>query len=311
MKKILRRILILCILLVMTVTIGLIHAHRLKPPIQPLFSQNMPAGFSDGVVVFFSQKVVVIFDVPVGPDYQINAVNIVLTVNVGSGTVKADIHEDGGTVPGAVVVDLGSHLVLPPSLNDPFTPVGNNILQNGKRYWLVLTSPSNGAAWPGVDTLQPPTGVFTYVGEGAFTGIGNVTLTPTTYRYNLAIDADPIVAPPMSGNVVPACGNVDGRLNSVCEEPWQTAAVYCRGDGSIDVYGITDSEGWLAFRTTPDEIAAIGIPDENTMLDSSLDGRIRLYRLPSGEFQLNSPIMDQVRGYLPNGYVFRWDGGCP
>jgi hypothetical protein len=97
----------------------------------------------------------------------------------------------------------------------------------------------------------------------------------------------------------------------VCEEPWQTAAVYCRADGSIDVYGITDSVGWLAFRTTPAEIDALRVQDENTLIEQSNDGRIRLYRLKTGEFQVNSPIVDDVRGYLPNGYVFKWEGGCP
>jgi len=182
MKQFLRRSLIFCILLVLTVVIGFVQTPSQTTYSAVVFS-NMPAGFSGGVVVYLAQTVVVIFDVPVGPDYQINAVNIVLTRGVGSGTVKADIHADGGTVPGPVVVDLGSHFIVPPALSDPFTPLGPNILQNGRRYWLVLTSPGNGAAWLGVDTVQPPTGVFTFVDNGTFAGVGGVIFQPEPYRF--------------------------------------------------------------------------------------------------------------------------------
>ena len=112
----------------------------------------------------------------------------------------------------------------------------------------------------------------------------------------------------MSTSGLDNCALFDGRLNRVCEEPWQTAAVYCRADGAIDVYGITNGEGWLAFRATQAEVDSLGIPNQNGLIDRSADGKIRLYRLTTGEFQVNAPLWDTVKGYLPNGYVFRWNG---
>jgi hypothetical protein len=66
---------------------------------------------------------------------------------------------------------------------------------------------------------------------------------------------------------------------------------------------------WLAFCTTPFEIDAVGVPAQNSLIDHSDDGKIRLYRLSTGEFQVNAPCWDRLRGNLPDGYIVLF-GGC-
>jgi hypothetical protein len=75
----------------------------------------------------------------------------------------------------------------------------------------------------------------------------------------------------------------DDRLNVDAAAP---VAVYCRTDG-IHVFSIDRTgRGSLLFIATFNEINAIGIPTVNTLIDAS--GGVGLYRLTSGEFQLNS-----------------------
>lgn len=241
---------------------------------------------------------IVIFEVPAGPDYHVNSVQLRLDAG---GTVNPRIYADNAGALGPEVIDLGSQTTTVPG-TVTFTPTGATTLTNGGRYWLVL--PYASVLWCSSNPAVTPTGVFTFISNG----IGTVTYTPSALRLKLSIDADPIIPPPTGGGSVAACTNSDGRLNSICEEPWQTAAIYCRADGSIDVYGITDSVGWLAFRTTPSEIDAVGIPSQNSLLERSDDGKIRLYRLSTGQFQVNSPIWDNLRGNLPDGYIFQFNG---
>jgi hypothetical protein len=227
-------------------------------------------------------------------------------------TVHAYVYSDGGATPATLIADLGIQPVDDSAYYTlTFIPSGTVILEGGQRYWFIL-DPNSIVAWYGHATPVEPTGIFSLVGYRY--NVGALWNNITSGYYAMAIDADPTASPPSTGgNGVPGptCANMDNRLNSVCLEPWQTAAIYCeRGD--IHVYGIGEnSDGYLLFVTSADEINTIGIPDENTMIESSHDSRVRLYRLPSGEFQVNSPIVDDVRGFLPNGYAFRWDGGCP
>lgn len=104
-------------------------------------------------------------------------------------------------------------------------------------------------------------------------------------------------------------GFADGRINSLAREPWQTVAIYCRPGGVIDIYAIdeTTSGGYLVIRATPADIAAVGVPSNaNALIASSTDGDVRLYRLTSGEFQVNAPAV--LGGdLLRDGYVFIWE----
>lgn len=75
----------------------------------------------------------------------------------------------------------------------------------------------------------------------------------------------------------------DDRLNVDAASP---VAVYCRDDG-IHVFTIDSSgKGHLAFIASFNQINAVGIPTVNTLIASG--GGVGLYRLASGEFQVNS-----------------------
>lgn len=175
------------------------------------------------------------------------------------------------------------------------------ILEGGARYYIqVAPGLPNAFDWYGNNPPLDPSGLFSFVAvtDGVYANRPN--------RPSISIDADPVPA-----GTAASIG--DNRLNSVSDAPYQTAAVYCGVENSIQVYGIRFGEGYLAFLVTQDEIDAVGIPpigasEDDMLIKQTSDGQIRLYRLPTGEFQVNAPIDDAIRGNLPNGYVFIWDG---
>jgi hypothetical protein len=101
----------------------------------------------------------------------------------------------------------------------------------------------------------------------------------------------------------------DARSNSVCDNPWQTVAIYCQYNAT-DFYQIKDGHGYLALRVTSDEINSFGAPAEGSspadmLIAQSEDGAIRLYKLPNGNLQMNGPSADNSN----EDYVIIW-GGC-
>src|SRR5262249_34035630 len=58
---------------------------------------------------------------------------------------------------------------------------------------------------------------------------------------------------------------LDGRRNKW--EPWETAAIYCLGDGSVRVYVIGQPQWFIAFDASPGEIARVSKhPVRNTVI---------------------------------------------
>ncbi len=89
----------------------------------------------------------------------------------------------------------------------------------------------------------------------------------------------------------PGTGNVtsthfdDGRLNFA--DAFETSAIYCLGDGSVRVRVPGTPFWYIAFTASPAEIAKVPKhPTTNTLIKSGLGAR--LYRLMSGELQVNS-----------------------
>lgn len=75
-----------------------------------------------------------------------------------------------------------------------------------------------------------------------------------------------------------------GRVNRDVMAP---AAIYCKGS-SIEVWAVdTHGTGHLAFTATSLEINTVGVPRANTLIDAGYG--IGLYRLTSGEYQVNAP----------------------
>jgi membrane peptidoglycan carboxypeptidase len=139
------------------------------------------------------------------------------------------------------------------------------------------------------------------------------------YRYALSPNINYAILPQFPctpetivGGSLPTSAGIPGdyEVNPTSSDPARTAAIYCKPDGSIDVWQVVNSQGVPAFTATPIDIATVpSRPAANTLIKSDGQGDmgVRLYRLTSGQFQINAP-----RGSDPNGYVFIWNGcGTP
>ena len=168
---------------------------------------------------------------------------------------------------------------------------------------LAVVFPSSGTVTPQIDgtllgvfTALPARVVIYDVISGGIRPLHEATEYPAV----ASVTFDP-------GLFAPNCLNLpfveDQRINSLEIEPWQTVAIYCRVNGAIDIYQINEfSEGYLVIHATQSEIDTVGVPSVNTLIESSSDGAVRLYRLSTGEYQVIAP-----RDHLFDGYVFIWD----
>lgn len=86
----------------------------------------------------------------------------------------------------------------------------------------------------------------------------------------------------------------DDRVN--CHEA-SPIVIYCSADG-IDIYS---TGGLLLLHVSSDVIDAVGVPDVNTLLAQTFAGGVRVYRLSTGEYQVNT-----VNG--AQEYVAIWEG---
>lgn len=94
----------------------------------------------------------------------------------------------------------------------------------------------------------------------------------------------------------------DGRVNA--HDLAAGAAIYCAPNGGVAVWDINiRSEGELTLVASPEVIASVPTaPEVNTLIIEG--GSFRLYRLTSGELQVNGP---GIYSTDPE-YVFTWDG---
>ena len=103
----------------------------------------------------------------------------------------------------------------------------------------------------------------------------------------------------------PCMALLDGRINSVPDK--DCAAPIAIYGSPLQVYVIdpASGDGHLALSLSDAEIEAVGVPQENTLLAEAINpftGQpVRLYRLDTGEFQLNTWAEDG------SAYVFVWD----
>jgi LysM repeat protein len=76
----------------------------------------------------------------------------------------------------------------------------------------------------------------------------------------------------------------DNRINP---DPIAPVAIYCRPNG-VEILTIDgQGNGHFAFLATQNQINAVGIPSRNTLIAAG--GGVGLFRLTSGEFQVNVP----------------------
>lgn len=147
---------------------------------------------------------------------------------------------------------------------------------------------------------------------------GTVSYTiPSTGTYDLMISTDtgmitgkwscrPVGTSDGSKAGPPAMNLFDGRINNLQDQ--DVAAPVAIYDGSIKVYGVDpiSGDGWLSVEISEEAIEAAGIPADAPVLlgqgknpYTGID--IFVYRLPTGEFQLNTNYADG------KPYIFAWD----
>jgi hypothetical protein len=120
-----------------------------------------------------------------------------------------------------------------------------------------------------------------------------------TVEFSIGCEAAP-AAPPEAP--VPAMFT-DGRINP---HPGAPVAMWCQEDDGLVVYGIdANSQGYLSLYAPPDLIASVpAFPDANTLIATGANG-VRLYRLSTGELQVNAPASDGKE------YVYLWNDCAP
>ena len=144
----------------------------------------------------------------------------------------------------------------------------------------------------GVDVIPPsPTpGTFSY------------TWTTNNADFQILAGANfnaTIVCIPVAGSDSSSPG-ITRALDDRLDRRWgMPLASYCRNDG-FHFYLIADaSKGVLRLIVTPQELAAVPEKPEQNILIARSAENIRLYRLSSGEFQVNY-------GPNPNGDEYSW-----
>jgi hypothetical protein len=95
-----------------------------------------------------------------------------------------------------------------------------------------------------------------------------------------------------------SCPFTDGRLNNC--DAGQTAAIYCAKDGTVTGLAIYKGVGYPGIVATAAEIAAVPEhPTKNTLIKQG--NGVRLYRLTSGELQIN-----RAEDYMGKDYSYRF-----
>ncbi|HOA25611.1 MAG TPA: hypothetical protein PKI52_16490 [Aggregatilineales bacterium] len=148
--------------------------------------------------------------------------------------------------------------------------------------------------------------------EGSVTLYGRIDTLLLTFESGIAIDnletsvlpdEEPTPAAPMS------CTTGDRSLNADhCGRP---VAIFAQ-NGGFAIYGIDINTGWgaLASEITAEQIEAAGIPTDGPVVIAEGENPYNyqpftLYRLPSGEFQLNTYYWDG------KPYAVKWEGNSP
>lgn len=123
------------------------------------------------------------------------------------------------------------------------------------------------------------------------------------YTYERLCDVPEVLAP--TPTPIPYCDVEDGSLNFAhCGRP---VAIY---EAPLAIWGVDPwtGTGEIAFEITDEQIEAAGIPEGEPVLIAEgvnpfTDAAIHVYRLPNGEFQLNTWYV----GGKP--YIVTWGNG--
>lgn len=93
----------------------------------------------------------------------------------------------------------------------------------------------------------------------------------------------------------------DGRINMDAD---QTAAIYCKRNGGINILRIINSHGYPSLNVSAAAINKVPKnPPQNTLIAEDKKYQIALYRLSSGELQINARSFEGKPDY-----VYIWNG---
>jgi hypothetical protein len=105
---------------------------------------------------------------------------------------------------------------------------------------------------------------------------GGTTLSVTSQTSSLAL-----AVAPRSVTVTGRCD--DGRINL---QPWSAATIYCSAENGITIWQLKNGKSGQVLNATAAELAALPAkPASNTLIKQV--GDIALYKLTTGEYQLN------------------------
>lgn len=172
---------------------------------------------------------------------------------------------------------------------------------NGYRVSVTATTP--GAPPRAIFTVTGPSGPQTSPTVGVYWTAPQSPGTLATVTVTMFIN-DANAGSAVDTDLIQECSIPppdDGRMNNIIVDPEQTVAVYCRSNG-IEIIRPVGNQPVTVLFASVQEIAAVGVPYTNTLIKLGYD--VNLYRLSSGEFQVNAP------GLGGKQYVFIWSG-CP
>lgn len=181
------------------------------------------------------------------------------------------------------------------------TPPAGIADTNGYRISVTATTP--GAPPRAIFTVTGPSGTQTSPTIGVYWTAPQTPGTLATVTVTMFIN-DANAGTAVDADLIQECSIPppdDGRMNNIIVDPEQTVAVYCRSNG-IEIIRPVGNQPVTVLFASIQEIAAVGVPYTNTLIKSSFD--VNLYRLSSGEFQVNAP------GLGGKQYIFIWSG-CP
>ena len=196
--------------------------------------------------------------------------------------------------------------------SDPFAFVGPIELEAGMTITITAYNPPGGetfivmisASGTLLDSISSsPTNTLSFTASQddlLFVILGWCNCVPTpTYKYTVSI-SDCSGAGPLATNLL------DGRVNDLQDR--DVAAPVAIYEGSIEVYGIDPQtgDGYLDVRILDEQIEAVGVPADAPVLLAQGKNHftgidIYVYRLPTGEFQVNTHYADG------KAYIFLWD----
>lgn len=179
---------------------------------------------------------------------------------------------------------LGSATITSAGTNVPtFLPIGGLTMQPNVPYGIYVTADNSGAInyTNGANVYDNGTLRLT-AGVGKSYPFAN-TFTPRTWNGTVYYD------------LCRTDGINDGRINRFdLAAPVAVYADNVDGKPGLVIYD-TYSMNTILLRVSPEEIAATDSVTENTLIASDENGRVAVYRLADGTFQVNAP--------LPNGKI--------